>query len=99
MENMKKFFLMIPAIALLFAVTFAGCNSGSKSKSWSQAQKDQWTTNCHKALEERGLTKDQAADYCDCMLQKTSEKYTPQEAEGITAEEVGRLWKECDYQW
>jgi hypothetical protein len=33
------------------------------------------------------------------MFEKTSDKYTPEEAEGITAEEERKLWNECDYNW
>jgi hypothetical protein len=99
MENMKKFRLMIPALAMLFSVILAGCNSNSKAKSWSPEQKEQWTTSCLKFMDERGTPKNQAVDFCDCMLKKTSEKYTPQEAEKITPQEERKLWQECDYQW
>jgi hypothetical protein len=90
---------MITSLVLLVALTFAGCNSDSKAKSWNQEQKDQWTAKCLKFMEERSVQKDQAVDFCDCMLKKTSEKFTPQEAEKITAREERELWKECDYQW
>jgi hypothetical protein len=33
------------------------------------------------------------------MYEKTSDKYTPEEAENITADEERKLWNECDYSW
>ncbi|MEI7896229.1 MAG: hypothetical protein WCJ26_04285 [bacterium] len=50
-------------------------------------------------MDERGTAKTEAVGFCDCMLKKTSEKYTPQEAEKITAQEERKLWQECDFQW
>ena len=96
---MNKIGLVIPALALLFSVIFAGCNSNSKAKSWSPDQKSKWTTNCLKFTEERSMPKTQAVGFCDCMLKKTTEKYTPQEAGKITTQEERKLWQDCDYQW
>ncbi len=50
-------------------------------------------------MSERGVAQKDAASFCDCMLSKTSEKYTPEEAAKITPDEEQELWKQCDYQW
>lgn len=94
---MKKFSLIIPAIGLMLLVFNNGCNS--KAKTWSQENKDTWTTKCMKFMTDRGVTQKEATDFCDCMLKKTSDKYSPAEAEKITPEEERKLWQECDYQW
>jgi len=94
---MKKFFTVITAFGFILLMGFTGCNS--KAKSWSQEQKDKWTTSCMKFMNDRGVEKKDAAGFCDCMLKKTSDKYTPEEAVKITPEEERQLWQQCDYQW
>jgi len=94
---MKKFRILIPAIGFLLLLGAAGCNT--KAKTWSQEQKDTWTTSCMKFMNDHGVAQKEATDFCDCMLKKTSDKYTPDEAVKITPEEERQLWKECDYQW
>ncbi|MEI7724186.1 MAG: hypothetical protein WCK09_03730 [Bacteroidota bacterium] len=94
---MKKFRVLIPVIGFIMLVSFTGCKS--KAKSWSQQQKDTWTASCMKFMSDRGVEQKKAAGFCDCMLKKTSNKYTPEEAVKITASEERQLWQECDYQW
>lgn len=36
---------------------------------------------------------------CYCMLNLTSESYTPEEVAGITGEEKQKIWEHCDYRW
>ncbi len=40
-----------------------------------------------------------ADDFCDCMFEKTAEKYTPEEAVNITEEQEQKIWEECNYSW
>ncbi|MBU2553879.1 MAG: hypothetical protein KKF98_05420 [Bacteroidetes bacterium] len=90
-----KTFLLATSI-VLFA---SACNCESKSDTWSDAQEEAWKSRCMTFMEENGVEKKNAVDFCDCMFEKTSDKYTPEEAEGITAEEERKLWNECDYNW
>jgi len=94
---MKKFRFFIEALGFILFVSFTGCNS--KAKSWSQEQKDKWTKSCMEFMNDRGVSENDAIGFCDCMLKKTSDKYTPEEAVKITPEEERKLWQECDYQW
>lgn len=94
---MKIIRLLFLAFGLfLFA---SACNSDSKADTWNSEQKAQWTKNCMKFMETNGTEKRNAVDFCDCMLKKTSEKYTPEEAANIDADEERKLWESCDYSW
>jgi hypothetical protein len=87
---------------LLFIILSAGiesCKHNSKENTWSDEQKANWKATCQQLLSQRGVKDKDAVDFCDCMLKKTSEKYTPAEAVKITTEEERKLWQECDYQW
>lgn len=77
----------------------AACNCDSKGSSWSADQQKEWKSNCMKFMTTKGVEEPNAVDFCDCMYEKTSEKYTPDEAKNITSEEEGKLWSECDYSW
>jgi hypothetical protein len=94
---------MKPIKAVIFIITFVflgfACKSPDMSDTWSDDQKTEWMDNCKKFMNDRGLEEDRAKDFCDCMLEKTSRKYTPEEAAQITEEEERKLWQECDYQW
>lgn len=91
---------LLSGILFMSLLVGAGsCQNNSKEKSWSEAQKTKWKSECQGLLTDRGLKADAANDFCDCMLKKTSEKYTPEEAAKITTEEERKLWNECDYQW
>jgi hypothetical protein len=94
---MKKYRLFIVVISIMIFTGFTGCNS--KSGTWTQEDKNTWTTNCMTFMNQQGVEQKAAADFCDCMLQKTSQKYTPQEAANITTEEERSLWNECNYSW
>jgi len=94
---MKTFNFFILTLGFMLMAGLSGCQS--KTKSWSQAQKETWTTNCMKVMTDRGVDQKDAAGLCDCMLKKTSEKYSPEEAVNITPEQERQLWQECDYQW
>lgn len=96
MKVLKLLFATV--IILAFA---ASCDYGEKSKAdtWSEQQKTEWTNNCKQFMKNNGVEDKNAVDFCDCMLKKTSKKYTPEEAANITEEEERKLWEECDYTW
>ncbi len=52
-----------------------------------------------KFMNDRKIDQKDAAGFCDCMLKKTSEKYTPQKVVKITPAEEQQLCKECNYSW
>lgn len=76
-----------------------GCNSHSKANTWSEQQKDKWTNECLELMKANGTNDKAAKAFCDCMLEKTSDKYTPEEAAKMTLEEERKIWENCDYQW
>ena len=88
--------LLVTFGLLLFA---SACNCDSKADTWDSDQKAKWTNNCKKFMKDKGVEEKNAVDFCDCMLEKTSEKYTPEEAVNITEEEERKLWESCDYDW
>jgi len=88
--------LLVTFGLLLFA---SACSHDSKADTWDKDQKAKWTNNCMKFMEDQKVEKKNAVDFCDCMLKKTSEKYTPEEAVTITEEEERELWDSCDYDW
>lgn len=91
---------LISIMAVLALLTMAACNSNSKSKTWTAEQKEQWKTECVQMLLEEGITEVAIAkDHCDCMYEKTSEKYTPEESALLTVEQEREIWRECDYSW
>ena len=94
---MKKTSVLIAALFLAMVTVITGCSS--KSGSWSKEEKDKWTTNCMKFMNDRKVDQKDAVGFCDCMLKKTSEKYTPEEAVKITPSEEQKLWQQCDYSW
>lgn len=94
---MKKIRLLFITFGFLL---FAGaCNSDSKADTWDSEQKAKWTKSCMEFMETNGVEKLNAVDFCDCMLKKTSEKYTPEEAAKINEEEERILWDSCHYNW
>lgn len=94
---MKTIKLLFASLSLLFLI--AACNCDSKADSWSDEQKTTWKKSCMTFMENNGVEEKNAVDFCDCMLEKTSEKYTPEEAANITEEEERKLWESCDYDW
>lgn len=91
---------LISAISVVALLLLTACNSNSKSKTWSAEQKEQWKTECIQMLVEEGVAETNIAeDHCDCMYEKTSEKYTPKEAASLTDEQEREIWRECDYSW
>lgn len=98
-EIQMKDFKYLAIIISLFL--FAACcnNSDTKSDTWSDEQKTEWTNNCLKMLESNQTFKGVAEDVCDCMFEKTSESYTPEEVANITREEEQKIWEKCDYRW
>jgi len=96
---MKSKTLIVIILFLILSGGIESCQNNSKEKTWSSEQKTKWKTECQKLLINRGLKTKDANDFCDCMLKRTSQKYTPEEAAKITIEEERKLWNECDYQW
>ena len=88
--------LFISIIIIAFA---SACNCDSKADTWTKEQKTEWTNNCKTFMKTNGVEEQNAVDYCDCMLEKTSENYTPEEAVNITEDEERKLWESCDYTW
>jgi hypothetical protein len=84
----------------ILLITVASCsNPNSKSSTWSDQQKTQWKEKCMELLIESEVPRADAESTCDCMLEKTSEKYTPEEAAKIDLKGEQELWQDCDYQW
>ena len=94
---MKTIRLLLVTIGLLLFA--AACNSESKADTWNEDEKAKWTKSCMTFMETNGVEEKNAVDFCDCMLKKTSEKYTPKEAANITEDEERKLWESCDYDW
>jgi hypothetical protein len=94
--NKIKYLLVLVSFILV-----AGCcnNTDSKSDTWSDEQKAEWTQDCLKMLEANQTFKGVAEDVCDCILTKTSESYTPEEAAKLTREDEQKIWEKCDYSW
>ena len=95
MKRIQHFLLISSVILVLSACS----NTNSKSNTWSDNQKAEWKENCEEFLITRGVDKGDAKDFCDCMLEKTADKYTPEEAKNITEEQEQEIWQACDYQW
>ena len=94
---MKK---LIYLVVILGVVGFlSSCNTPSKAGTWSSQQEQTWKTACMGLLTGNGVDKPTAEDRCDCIFEKTSEKYTPEETEHITVEKEREIWEECDYSW
>ena len=89
----------ISAIAIVALLVLAACNSNSRSKAWTADQEKQWKTECAQTLADKGVPDADAIDFCDCMYEKTSEKYTPAEAGDLTIKQEQEIWEECDYSW
>ena len=88
------------SIALLVLTTFAlSCVRNSKADTWSADQEQKWKTECKMLLISNGESDATADDYCDCIFEKTSQKYTPEEAANLTVDQERTIWDECDYSW
>lgn len=96
---MKSKALIVTILLMILLGGIESCQNYPKEKTWSSEQKTKWKTECQQLLISRGLKTKDANDFCDCMLKKTSEKYTPEEATKITVDEERKLWNECDYRW
>jgi len=84
---------------LLLTTLLFACDSNSKADTWSPDQEKKWKTECKSMLLENGEREATAADYCDCIYEKTSAKYTPEEAANLSIEQEREIWDECDYSW
>ncbi len=95
---MKIIKLLFASVAIIAFVSACNC-ADSKADTWSKEQKTEWTKKCKTFMNTNGVEEKNAVDFCDCMLEKTSENYTPEEAAKITEEEERKLWESCDYTW
>ena len=95
---MKTFKVLVLSMGLVF-LAGSCCSDNSKADTWSSDQKTAWTQNCMEFMAQEGVEEENAKGFCDCMLTKTSEKYTPEEAAAINEDEERKLWAECDYNW
>ena len=91
--------LRILALAFSIVIIAGACNCNSQADKWSSEQKAAWTENCMEFMAQQGVDKKDAVGFCDCMFEKTSEKYTPEQAAAITEQEERKLWDECDFSW
>jgi len=96
-KKMKKLMNLILFVAVISV--FSACQTHSKANTWSADQQKEWKKSCTNLLMENGVDKAVAKDRCDCMFEKTSEKYTPDEAAKIDLKQEKELWDECDYSW
>jgi len=95
---MKIIKLLFASLIIVAFISACDCQD-SKADTWSTDQKTEWTKKCKDFMKTNGVEDKNADDFCDCMLEKTSEKYTPEEAAKITEEEERKLWESCDYTW
>lgn len=95
MKTIKHFFVL--GILVIFIGSCS--NADSKSDTWSDQQKLEWKEKCMELLIEAEVPRGDAESTCDCMLEKTSDKYTPEEAAKIDLKGEQELWQDCDYQW
>ncbi len=94
MKTLKALFLIS-----LVSIALVACESQTKADTWTAEQKTEWTESCLQFMESKEVEADQAKNFCDCMLEKTSAKYTSEEAAKITEEEERKLWESCDFRW
>lgn len=93
MSNFKKIKILIIALFLL-----GGC---SQSK-WSETDQENWLKNCRETFVDQATDKEDKAnleDLCDCMLKVTSRKYTVEEAQNLTEDQMRRLFNDCNYSY
>jgi hypothetical protein len=96
---MKKLIYSIAIMGVFALMVSCGSNTESKADSWTAEQEQVWKDHCNGLLTKGGQNEATAADYCDCIFEKTAEKYTPEEAGQITPEQEQEIWDQCDYSW
>lgn len=92
-----KFFSKTGIIAIVLTL-MAAC---SQSK-WSEADQEKWLKNCRETFVEKATDKEEKAqleDLCDCMLKLTSRKYTVEEAQNMTEDQMRQLFNDCNYSY
>lgn len=93
---MKKGLLFGGALSLAI---LSACGSGD-SKDWSDDQKKAVTDRCLTMLEAGNSSTDGTVeDFCDCMTDKTTEKFTPVEAEALSGDDYKKILEDCNYSW
>ena len=88
---MKKV-LFIAGIALL---AFS-CKSKKANSSWPENDRKDFTNNCIETAVQKGMGRDTATSYCNCMLGKLEKKYSkPEEAGNLDMNTMTEMAKDC----
>lgn len=93
MSKLAKIKILIISLMFLLAC--------SQSK-WSEADQEKWLKNCRETFVDKATDKEEKAqleDLCDCMLEVTSRKYTVEEAQNLTEEQMRQLFNNCNYSY
>lgn len=88
------------SIGLAALLTLSGCTN--KSSEWSQNDKDKWLKSCNDTFANNTIREEDKAqlkDLCSCMLDQTSRKYTPEEAQHLTIDDERKILENCNYSW
>lgn len=79
---------------------FSACTG--KREFWTEQQEKAFLEACKKRYVdpvEKRSDKKLMLDLCDCKYQVTSRKYTPEEAQRLSRNQVMDLMEECNYNW
>lgn len=85
----------------IIAITLILMVACSQSK-WSEAEQEKWLETCRKTFVDKTTDKEEKArleDLCDCMLMVTSRKYTVEEAQTLTENQMRQLFNDCNYSY
>lgn len=96
MKANKKGITLVLSFSMMLIMA---CSSNKTVAPWTEDQKSTYAVNCQKFLVERNVDTADATSFSECMLEKTSSKYTFEEATNLTDDQARKLWQECDYQW
>lgn len=92
----KKF---ISSAALLLFLCLTSCRSKQTVATWTAEQKNTYLLNTTAFLTNSGVAEKAAADFANCMYEKTSAQYTFDQATHLNEEQARKLWQKCDYTW
>jgi len=86
---MKQLLLTVCIATLAFA-----CKN--KKTGWAPAEKSAFTNQCIEAAVDKGMGRDTATSYCNCMQQKLEKKYAKAEDAGnLDMNTMQEMAKEC----
>lgn len=92
---MKKTLLGLGIITVSLVIT--SCNSNPQN--WTKEQKETVHKKCVDLLTDKGDAEGAILDFCDCTTEKTVKKYTYEESQDLTDDELKKLLEDCSYQW